>query len=154
MQKEQRVKEDTELTAEALKDLVQRYKRVYADHKKTFPINPCDQLRATIVAVFLSWQSERAIVYRKLNLITGLAGTAVNVQVCSQNLNTSPASLRMSVPGKCCFFRPAAARLCTASAMSSPSLPTPSSAPAQAKQQVRAYPMLLPLCTVACFGHR
>lgn len=46
-----------------------------------FPEDPYEQLRLAIYAVFDSWQSERADVYRAVNGITGLPGTAVNVQV-------------------------------------------------------------------------
>ncbi len=48
-----------------------------------FPEDPYEQLRLAIYAVFDSWQSERANVYRSVNGITGLSGTAVNVQVGS-----------------------------------------------------------------------
>lgn len=46
-----------------------------------FPEDPYEQLRLAIYAVFDSWRSERADVYRAVNGITGLTGTAVNVQV-------------------------------------------------------------------------
>ncbi len=80
--KEQRgVKTDTELTADDLKDLVDRYKAIY--RKETgfmFPDKPMEQLEFAINAVFGSWNSDRAIKYRKINKITGLIGTAVNIQ--------------------------------------------------------------------------
>ena len=48
--------------------------------KKEFPQNVFDQLFEAIGAVFLSWESNRAKVYRKLNQIPSDWGTAVNVQ--------------------------------------------------------------------------
>ena len=71
---------DTDLTAEALQTLVERYKQVYERHGHAFPEEPRTQLRAAVAAVFESWQSERAVMYRKVNKIRGLVGTAVNVQ--------------------------------------------------------------------------
>lgn len=78
---EKKVELDTELTADDLKDLVDRYKAVY--RKSTgymFPSHPNEQLELAINAVFESWNSDRAVKYRKINHITGLMGTGVNVQ--------------------------------------------------------------------------
>jgi len=75
------VEEDTELTTKDLKELVNRYKAVY--RKGTgfmFPKDPYEQLEWAINAVFESWNSDRAEKYRRINHITGLLGTAVNVQ--------------------------------------------------------------------------
>ncbi|MDP8229946.1 MAG: pyruvate, phosphate dikinase [Candidatus Gorgyraea atricola] len=81
LKKKYRVKLDNELTAGQLKELVGEYKKVYEKHvKKPFPNNAKDQLMATVKAVFGSWNTERAVVYRRINRITGLFGTAVNVQ--------------------------------------------------------------------------
>ncbi len=81
MKKAKKVDLDTELDAEDLKLLVENYKKAYrAALKKPFPQDPVEQLRAAIDAVFGSWNNEKAIKYRKLNSITGLLGTAVNVQ--------------------------------------------------------------------------
>ncbi|MDF3128022.1 pyruvate, phosphate dikinase [Kiritimatiellaeota bacterium B1221] len=72
--------EDTDLTAEQLKELVGRYKLVYRNKvKKPFPQDPWEQLSLSVQAVFNSWNSERAVKYRQINKITGLLGTAVNV---------------------------------------------------------------------------
>jgi pyruvate, orthophosphate dikinase len=72
---------DTELTAEHLKALVGEYKAlVQAEWGKPFPQDVHDQLWGAVTAVFGSWQSERAKVYRRLNAIPGDWGTAVNVQ--------------------------------------------------------------------------
>lgn len=81
LKKEQGVQEDTELDAEALKELVQRYKEVYRRHTGAlFPEDPYEQLYKAINAVFASWNSERAVKYRQIHKIRGLLGTAVNVQ--------------------------------------------------------------------------
>jgi pyruvate,orthophosphate dikinase len=72
---------DTELDAEDWKALVSVYKaKVEEALGRPFPQDPGDQLWGAIAAVFGSWQSERARVYRRLNDIPGDWGTAVNVQ--------------------------------------------------------------------------
>ncbi|MCW9708425.1 pyruvate, phosphate dikinase [Fodinibius salsisoli] len=79
---EQNVKLDTELEVPELKELVARYKTVYRNHTgHEFPQEPKDQLRHAINAVLGSWNTQRAQTYRKINRITGLLGTAANVQV-------------------------------------------------------------------------
>lgn len=73
-------KEDTELTADQLKELCEVYKRVYYEKVgKAFPQDPHKQLELSINAVFGSWNSERAEKYRTINKVTGLLGTAVNI---------------------------------------------------------------------------
>ncbi|MBN1793305.1 pyruvate, phosphate dikinase [Candidatus Woesearchaeota archaeon] len=75
------VKYDTELDASDLKKVVTEYKQVVKKATgKDFPQDPREQLRLSINAIFNSWNNERAITYRKLNNITGLLGTAVNIQ--------------------------------------------------------------------------
>ncbi len=72
---------DANLPAEALKDLVEEYKATIKRHKGVdFPNDPMEQLRLAINAVFSSWNNERAKIYRRLNNISGLMGTAVTVQ--------------------------------------------------------------------------
>jgi pyruvate,orthophosphate dikinase len=72
---------DTDLDAEAMKEVVERYKALYARVKgEAFPQDPREQLMAAVKAVFRSWNNERAIVYRRMNDIPGSWGTAVNVQ--------------------------------------------------------------------------
>ncbi|WP_293872880.1 MULTISPECIES: pyruvate, phosphate dikinase [unclassified Sphingomonas] len=72
---------DTELTAGDLKALVAEYKSlVEKEWGKPFPQDVHDQLWGAVGAVFGSWQSERAKVYRRLNDIPADWGTAVNVQ--------------------------------------------------------------------------
>jgi pyruvate,orthophosphate dikinase len=75
------VRVDSELPASALKELVAEFKAAIKQHKGVdFPTNPLDQLRGAIMAVFRSWENDRAKVYRKLNNIPSDWGTAVNVQ--------------------------------------------------------------------------
>ena len=73
---------DTELTVDDLKELVKRFKEVYknAMNGEEFPQDPTEQLMGAVKAVFRSWDNPRAIVYRRMNDITGDWGTAVNVQ--------------------------------------------------------------------------
>ena len=74
-------RQDTELTAEHLKELVKEFKAEIKNKTgHEFPSNPMDQLWGAIGAVFGSWMNERAIVYRRLNNIPAEWGTAVNVQ--------------------------------------------------------------------------
>ncbi|KAL8195743.1 hypothetical protein R6Q57_025496 [Mikania cordata] len=72
---------DTDLTAADLKDLVEQYKNVYVEaNGEKFPTDPKKQLELAVNAVFDSWDSPRANKYRSINQITGLKGTAVNIQ--------------------------------------------------------------------------
>lgn len=81
LKEERGVDEDTELNTKDLKELVNRYKAVYRkDTGYMFPKDAFEQLEWAINAVFESWESNRAVKYRKINHITGLLGTAVNVQ--------------------------------------------------------------------------
>ena len=76
------IKEDTELTAEELQEIVSKYKVMYKKEKgEAFPQDPKKQMWGAIGAVFGSWMNERAIVYRKLNNIDErvIKGTAVTV---------------------------------------------------------------------------
>ncbi len=82
LKEEKGVKYDTELTAEDLKVLIDRFKKVYKEAMKgeEFPQDPKVQLMEAVKAVFRSWDNPRAIVYRRMNDIPGDWGTAVNVQ--------------------------------------------------------------------------
>jgi pyruvate,orthophosphate dikinase len=72
---------DTEMTAQDWQALVEAFKQIVArEHDAPFPQDPQDQLWGAIAAVFGSWDSERAKVYRRLNGIPADWGTAVNVQ--------------------------------------------------------------------------
>jgi pyruvate,orthophosphate dikinase len=75
------VENDNELSADQLKAVVEDYKKIYKkDVGEMFPQDPMDQLAHSINAVFGSWDAPRAIRYRQMENITGLLGTAVNVQ--------------------------------------------------------------------------
>ena len=82
MKEEKGVKFDTELTADDLKELADKFKAVYKEAMKgaDFPQDPVEQLMGAVKAVFRSWDNPRAIVYRRMNDIPGDWGTAVNVQ--------------------------------------------------------------------------
>ncbi|WP_367941831.1 pyruvate, phosphate dikinase [Enterocloster citroniae] len=73
---------DTELTADDLKELADKFKAVYKEamNGEEFPQDPKEQLMGAVKAVFRSWDNPRAIVYRRMNDIPGDWGTAVNVQ--------------------------------------------------------------------------
>ena len=73
---------DTELDANDLKELAEKFKAVYKEAMKgeEFPQDPKEQLMGAVKAVFRSWDNPRAIVYRRMNDIPGDWGTAVNVQ--------------------------------------------------------------------------
>lgn len=72
---------DNELSADELQELVQRYKKLIADHTgKQFPQDVHEQLWGAVSAVFGSWKNERAILYRQQYGIPAEWGTAVNIQ--------------------------------------------------------------------------
>src|SRR5688572_20852696 len=76
------VKLDTDLSTQGLQELVEAYKKVYKQHTgEAFPQDPVKQLEKSMGAVFRSWNTPRAISYRQINEISGLMGTAVNVQM-------------------------------------------------------------------------
>ena len=74
------VKDDTQVPAEGWRDLVSAYKEYFKKKTgKAFPEDPEEQLWGAIGAVFSSWNAEKAVTYRRVERITGLLGTAVNV---------------------------------------------------------------------------
>lgn len=80
IKKEKGVHLDTDLDAEDLKRVVQRFKEIYKEETgKDFPQDPYEQLRMAINAVFGSWFGERAVKYRKLHGIPDNLGTACNI---------------------------------------------------------------------------
>ncbi|MGI6030305.1 MAG: pyruvate, phosphate dikinase [Eubacteriales bacterium] len=82
MKEKKGVKQDTELTAEDLKELAEQFKAEYKSKVGAdFPSDPVDQLMGAVKAVFRSWDNPRAIYYRRMNDIPGSWGTAVNVQM-------------------------------------------------------------------------
>ena len=75
------VTKDTDLTAEDLEKIVKEYKKIYKkEMKEDFPTDARTQMLEAVKAVFRSWNTPRAIVYRKMNDIPASWGTAVNVQ--------------------------------------------------------------------------
>jgi len=71
---------DTDLKAEDIKLVVEKFKKIYKKETgSNFPQNPYDQLKLAINAVFNSWFGERAIKYRKLHNIPDNLGTACNI---------------------------------------------------------------------------
>src|SRR6266852_684113 len=74
------VKDDTQVPAEGWRELVASYKEYFKSKTgKSFPEDPEEQLWGAIGAVFSSWNAEKAVTYRRVERITGLLGTAVNV---------------------------------------------------------------------------
>ncbi|MDO8627031.1 MAG: pyruvate, phosphate dikinase, partial [Candidatus Diapherotrites archaeon] len=72
---------DTELSVADLKDLVKEFKEIIKKSTgKEFPQSLQDQLKLAINAVFESWNSDRAISYRRINHLRSDAGTGVNIQ--------------------------------------------------------------------------
>jgi len=74
------VKLDTDVPAKGWKELVGEYKQYFKEKAgKDFPDDPMEQLWGAVGAVFGSWMAEKAVTYRRVEKITGLLGTAVNV---------------------------------------------------------------------------
>jgi pyruvate,orthophosphate dikinase len=74
------VKTDPEIPADKLKELCDQFKAFYKQNKgDEFPQDPYKQLWGAIMAVFNSWEAEKAVTYRRVEKITDLKGTAVNV---------------------------------------------------------------------------
>ena len=81
VKREHGVELDTELSVEALRELVDAFKALFrAQTGEEFPQDPAEQLRQAIIAVFGSWMGDRAVTYRRINHIPDDWGTAVNVQ--------------------------------------------------------------------------
>ena len=81
IKKERGVDLDTELTVDDLKHLIATFKEIVkTEAGRPFPEDPFEQLFGGIIAVFASWNVERAIEYRRINRIPHDWGTAVNVQ--------------------------------------------------------------------------
>jgi pyruvate,orthophosphate dikinase len=80
---------DADLTVPDLKELVRRFKLL----SPNVPTAPMDQLTGAICAVFSSWFNQRAVRYRNYHGITGVKGTAVNIQaMVFGNKNTDSAT--------------------------------------------------------------
>jgi len=74
------VTQDTDVPADALRELVNEFKQIVRDFGKEFPEDPYQQLEMAIEAVFRSWNNERAVIYREREKIPHDLGTACNVQ--------------------------------------------------------------------------
>lgn len=102
---ELRIKQDTELNAEAMQELTARFKKVYRNAVgQEFPQAPLQQLRIAIGAIFKSWMGKRALDYRKIEHIPDDIGTGVNVQAMvfgnmGENSGTGVAFTRDSATG-------------------------------------------------------
>ncbi len=71
---------DPELPVEGLREVVDTFKGIYRELAgKPFPQDPAEQMWGAVRAVFDSWMAEKAVTYRRVERITGLAGTAVNI---------------------------------------------------------------------------
>lgn len=107
---EKGVKNDTELSASDLRELVGEFKGIVREKTgKPFPEKPEDQLWGAIGAVFSSWNIPRAVSYRKLNSIPEHWGTAVNVQAMvfgnmGENSGTGVAFTRDPATGENIFY--------------------------------------------------
>lgn len=78
---EKRAKFDTDLNAEDMVEVTDKFKQLYKSiANEDFPQDPKKQLIEAVTAVFRSWNNERAKIYRKMNDIPSSWGTAVNVQ--------------------------------------------------------------------------
>ena len=74
------VKTDPEIPAAKLKELCAQFKDFYKQNKgQEFPQDPYQQMWGAIMAVFNSWEAEKAVTYRRVEKITDLKGTAVNI---------------------------------------------------------------------------
>ncbi len=76
------VKTDPEIPAEGLKELCGQFKKFYSENMngEPFPQDVYEQLWGAIKAVFGSWEADKAVTYRRVEKISDLVGTAVNVQ--------------------------------------------------------------------------
>ena len=107
--KNKKVSLDTDLTVDDLKGLVDKFKKAVKERTgNDFPTSPWDQLWGAIMAVFDSWNNERAIFYRKLNKIPDEWGTAVSVQAMvfgnmGENSGTGVAFTRDAATGENIF---------------------------------------------------
>jgi pyruvate,orthophosphate dikinase len=107
--KQKKAEKDVDLTVEDLQELIGLYKRRLAELNVTFPEKPWDQLFGGISAVFKSWNTPRAVTYRKLNNIPDDWGTACNVQAMvfgnmGNNSATGVAFTRDPATGESRFF--------------------------------------------------
>ena len=104
------VKNDIDLDAEDMKELVKLFKVYYKEQKgEDFPTDPKVQMMEAVKAVFRSWDNPRANVYRRMNDIPYSWGTAVNVQPMvfgnlNENSGTGVAFTRDPATGEKALF--------------------------------------------------
>jgi pyruvate,orthophosphate dikinase len=104
------IRSDVDLEVDDLKEIVKKYKElVKGETGEEFPQDPQKQLWKSIDAVFNSWNNPRAVKYRALNNISGLLGTAINVQAMvfgnmGQNSATGVAFTRDPSTGEKDFY--------------------------------------------------
>jgi pyruvate,orthophosphate dikinase len=110
VKKRDKVKFDYELQPNALKEIIDEYKKLILKVTgKAFPQNPLEQLVAARDAVFRSWSNDRAKTYRRINRIDDWLGTAVNVQCMvfgnlGENSGTGVGFTRNPATGEHVFF--------------------------------------------------
>lgn len=101
---------DTDVPEQGMIELCEAYKAVYQRYKgEVFPQNPFKQLELAIEAVFKSWNGDRAVSYRRIAGISGLNGTAVNVQTMvygnmGEDSGTGVAFTRNNATGENAFY--------------------------------------------------
>jgi len=106
---ERKVEKDVDLSTDDLKDLVKEFKAVIKKRLgKEFPTDPWDQLWGSVLAVFESWNNDRAKYYRQMNKIPEEWGTAVNVMAMvfgnmGENSGTGVAFTRDAATGENVF---------------------------------------------------
>jgi len=87
------VHDDHELDVTALQELVEEFREIVARTGTEFPDDPWAQLQGAVLAVFRSWDSPRAIAYRRSTGVGDDGGTAVNIQaMVFGNVGSSSAS--------------------------------------------------------------
>src|SRR6056297_2392523 len=106
---EKNVEKDVDLTTDHLKELVEEFKEVIKRRLgREFPMDPWDQLWGSVLAVFESWNNDRAKYYRQMNKIPEEWGTAVNVMAMvfgnmGENSGTGVAFTRDAATGENVF---------------------------------------------------
>ncbi len=107
---EKGIKADLDMSVDNLKELVARFKKLIVEKLgKEFPTDPKEQLWGAIGAVFMSWNTPRAVLYRKMNGFDDKWGTAVNVQAMvfgnrGENCATGVAFTRDPATGENLFY--------------------------------------------------
>ena len=95
---------DADLSAADLQEVIARFEGVLARAGVALPADPHDQLRAAIGAVFNSWNTPRAVAYRRINRITGLKGEREKMEREKTARRARPARSLLSQPPPPRFF--------------------------------------------------